>query len=81
MDMCVCTRVVCVRACVCVCGVYVCVCVCMCVCVCVCESKRLLTHRSSVDTVCVNSYVCIKVNQVWRYALHTCVDMYALKTL
>ena len=67
-------------ACVSVC-VRVRVCLCVYVFVCVRESKCLLTHRSSVDTVCVNSYVCMEVNQVLRYALHICVDMHALKTV
>ena len=62
--------------CVCECvRVHVCLCVCMCVFVC------LVTHRSSVDSVYVNSYVCMKVNQVLRYALNICVDMYALKNV
>ena len=61
--------------------VYVCLSGCMSVCVCVCECKRLLRHRSSVYTVCANSYVFMKVNQVLRYKLHICVDMHALKTV
>ena len=62
--------------------------VCVCVCVCVCARARACVGvrvccacmQTSTYTAFVNSYVCIQPKQMRRYALHTCVDMYALTT-